>query len=85
MFIKLSFYYRECDFAQGGIYGEVIMSLRPIKSDVNFYTATDFIQKRSYFGMKKEYGEQRESTSTNLVAILMNYKIICNLEYNYYQ
>ena len=53
------------------------MSHWPTKSGRGVKPPHSFYQKTSLFGIKKESGKERESTSTNLVAIL---KIITPLD-----
>ena len=75
---KTKFYYSSRDPAQNSVHSKKIMiEFSACKERYKFQTTTDFIQKRAYFGMKKESGKQRESVSTNLAAIL---KIITPLD-----
>ena len=75
MLVKLSFYYRARDSTQDGVFREnVVIHLQPVRSNASLKPQQILYKKRVYFGMKKkESGEQRESTSANLVAIFKDY------------
>ena len=67
MFVKLRFY---CDSAQNSGQVEKGMTiLRPVSSNVSFKPRQILYQKRAYLRVKKESGDQRESTCTNVVVI----------------
>ena len=72
---KLSIYHRACDSAQNGVVGKkIVMSLWPARSDKSFKYRFYAENVLTYFRMKKkESCEQRESTSTNSVAIFTEY------------
>ena len=60
------FYFRARDSAQDGVLSEkIVTSLRPVRSDRSFKPWRILYSEHTYFGMKKESGEQRESTFTN--------------------
>ena len=68
MFVKLSFYYTTYDSAQNGVQVEkVTTNFWPVRRDASF-KPQHFIPKTCLF--EKEFGDQRESIFTNLVAIL---------------
>ena len=52
----------------------IVMSLQPIMSDSSFQPWQILYKEHTYFGMKKESGKQKESTSTISAAILKEYR-----------
>ena len=75
MFVKLRFYYRARDSAQNGVQVEKVPST--CKERCKVKPRQILYQKQAYLRVKKESGDQREYTCTNLVAIL---KIITPLD-----
>ena len=79
MLVKQRFYYRARDSAQDGVLGEDCdePSACIVRSDRTFNPQRILCQERAYFGMmKKESGEQRESTFTNSAVILRNITLL---------
>ena len=61
--IAIFYYYSMRDSAQNGVYGKkVMMSLQPVRSNESF--------EHTYFGMKKESGEQKKSTVLKITTPL---------------
>ena len=61
MLVKQRFYYRACDSTQDGGLLKDCNEPSACKERYKFQAVTILCKERTYFGMKKEFGELRES------------------------
>ena len=75
MFMKPSSYYRPRDAEQNGVLVEDFnMPHQPVRSGASLKVRYFLYKKHVYLGKKKkESGNQRESSSTNLMVIFEDY------------
>ena len=77
MLVKQRFYYRACNSPQDDVLAEkIVMILWPVRRDRSFKPTWILYKERTYFGMKKESGELRLPTFTNLAMILKSITLL---------